>query len=118
MAKPPRIIGSDPPGPIGTLPYVPPPLRPGKPLVKHVGELFTRSLEDGTPVAGVAMIVDSDTYLASEATLGAYLKQPPLDRVWAGDNPAEPLWTVQVVFPDEGTATLARAQVADVTATE
>lgn len=81
-----------------------------------LGELFTHRPHkpDGSldePVAGVFMILDSDTAAVHGALLEAYLVDPPFPRVWAGDDPNNPQWTVCANFPDEATAESVRAAI-------
>ncbi len=45
-------------------------------------------------------------YAANSAALAAYKVGPsPFSRVWAGDSPTNPQWTVALAFPDAPTAT-------------
>lgn len=45
-------------------------------------------------------------FTANTAALTSYRATPsPLSRVWAGDNPLAPAWTIALAFPDATTAT-------------
>lgn len=66
-----------------------------------------------TASPGVHYMCDLATFTAKQALLAPYRVTPttPLQRVWAGDNPANPQWTVALVFPDQATANSVLAQV-------
>lgn len=54
---------------------------------------------------GVHYNVSADDYAKAEATLAPYRVNPAtLQRVFAGDSPEAPEWTVALRFPDQETA--------------
>lgn len=95
-------------------PYVPPPNLPpqARPPV-HAGvsrgETFTHHDAEGNPVAGVFMIVTPEAYDTHKGVLEQYLHQPPLPRVWAGDDASDPFLTAVVKFPNQAAADAALA---------
>lgn len=59
-----------------------------------------------TPAAGVHYTADTGYLQTNSAVLSAYVVRPvhPLQFVLAGDDPANPQWTVALVFPDQSVA--------------
>lgn len=84
-------------------PYVPPPNGSSARPVVGIGrgETFQASDALGNLLTGVFMILTPDAYETHKGMLAVYLSNPPLARVWAGDDPEDPSMTVLVRFPNQ-----------------
>ena len=73
---------------------------------------ITPSVQTGTdgqgqptyaPKPGYSVTTTNDVLAATPAA-ATYQVAPPLNNVWAGDDPNNPTFTVELCFPDEATA--------------
>lgn len=65
-----------------------------------------------TLAPGVHYKTDPTTFATFSALLTPYRVEPtPLQNVWAGDDPAAPVLTVPLRFPDQATADAVSAQI-------